>query len=151
MNENAKRLIEKFLCPGCVCGMNVDCGHYKPGEGGDEKPGFECLGHVLGTVLMPGIGNIALGLPKGFNRPGYCPLCKRSPNQMPVRLWPAGTHPKWDDFNIPVWALEKDGFLFVRTACPRVAYYFVDVFEGGKASELCPRAIDMTSQYDSYD
>jgi hypothetical protein len=129
----------------------VNCGQYKPGQKGDDKPGFECQGHVLGTMLMPVIGSIALGLPKGFNRPGYCQMNKRSHNQMSVRLWPAGTHPDWDDFNIPVWALEREGFLFVRTAMPRVAYWFVDVIEGGKASELCPRAIDMTSKYDTFD
>lgn len=137
-------LVTKYLCPGCVAGSDTECGKYEPQDGG-------CSAHVLGTSIFPAPGNIALGMPKGFNRPGWCQLEKRTHNQMPIRVWPKGEAPTWDWLNVPVWALEHEGDLFVRTVCPRTAALFVDVIEGGKAAELCPQAINVTERYDEYD
>ena len=56
-----EKMIEKFQCPGCVCGCGVDCDNFKM----ESNYGFKCVGHVFGTTLM-GFGHIALGLDKGF-------------------------------------------------------------------------------------
>ena len=56
----------------------------------------------------------------------------------------------WDKFNIPVWAMVKDGFLFVRTYAPRTNQTFVDAIEGGTL-ELVPQAIDVSKFYDAMD
>lgn len=144
-----EELVERFLCPGCVCGSDVKCGRYENYSGNAHS--VMCRGHVIGTSVLPMPGNIALGMPKGFNRPGWCSFEERSHNKMEIRLWPKGYRPNWDDFNIAVWALEREGFLFVRTGMPRVGKWVVDVIEGGKAAEMCPAAKDVTKMYDEYD
>lgn len=121
-----KQMIEKFQCPGCVAGSDTRCGSYKS----DEKPGDMCTSHVIGTV-MSGAGNIALGLPRGFNRSGYCVEKKFTHNKMLIRFWPKGTLPEWNVFNIPVWVKTQDGYMFVRTYSPRVGWTYVDVIEDG--------------------
>ena len=67
--------------------------------------------------------SIALGLPKGFNRPGSGPRDEQL-NRMRIRLWSGGARPIWDRLNVPVWAMEGTGedagFLFVRTYMPRL-------------------------------
>lgn len=137
---NTKQMVEKFQCPGCVAGSDTNCGSYKPSEG----IGAACEGHVLGTIFS-GIGNIALGFPKGFCRPGYCRRERRTHSTMAIRLFTGGTYPEWDVFNVPVWAKIEDGFLFVRTFMPRVNGCFTDVIEGGTL-DLVPTAIDVTNQ-----
>ena len=143
-------MTERFQCPGCVSGSSPACGSYEKGSGDS------CEGHVLGTAAYPG-GHFALGLPKGFCKAGheYDPHKQKrgggtSRNKMAIRFWTAGTSPRWDDFNTPVWALEgrhspteaHHGFLFVRTFMPRVAAGVVDVIEGGTLA-LVPKAIDV--------
>jgi len=143
---NYKQMVEEFQCPGCVSGGNTKCGQYKPN---DDPLCGGCLNHVLGTQI--GLGNpVALGLPKGF--------CKSAVNwdttpperrfKMNIRLWLQGTHPGWNHLNVPVWVLEqRDGFLFVRTFCPRVDTSYVDVIEGGQRS-MIPQAIDVSTFID---
>lgn len=135
--KRAEKLIKEFQCPGCVCGISpTDCERYEYRE--MEGGSFRCEGHVCGTTMMPG-GTIALGLPKGFCKTGFerDPFDKtgktqRGRNKMDLRIWPAGKTPQWDRLNVPVWAMERDGFAFVRTFSPRVNLSFVDVIEGGK-------------------
>ena len=142
-----EEMVKEFQCPGCVCGNDpADCTAYKPAT----DSGFRCEGHVLGTIIMPMPGNIALGLPKGFNRPGWEYIAKRPSNQMLIRLWTEGTHPDWDHFNVAVWALEKDGFLFVRTYMPRVNRTAVDIIEKGTRA-LCPTAVNVNEFYEGMD
>lgn len=137
--EHARRLIEEFICPGCV-GAPGEC--YEPLDAGNVY-GYGCSRHVLGTLAFP-IGNFALGLPKGFNRPGPGNTRDKTRNTMLIRLWPAEEDrtPEWDRLNVPVWAMERDGFLFVRTYMPRINDTAVDVIEGG-TMELVPNAIDV--------
>lgn len=132
------RLVRQFQCPGCVAGCDTTCGAYKWSDAE-----MRCTGHVLGTMI--GLGNsIALGLPKGFCKPGIDwsqePL--RARNTMDIRLWIAGTKPEWNRLNVPVWAMVDDGFLFVRTFAPRVNMSWVDVIEGGDLS-MVPNAINV--------
>jgi len=145
-----KQMVEEFQCPGCVCGMDVHCGSYKVSREG-EKGGGACKGHVLGTMM--GLGNsIALGLPRGFDKPGYDYYAKppRAKNRMTIRLWPNGTKPDWDHLNVPVWFLEKDGTLFVRTFMPRINHGVVDVVDGG-TSGMVPHAINVAVFLDEID
>ncbi len=108
----------------------------------------------MGTMM--GVGNsIALGLPCGFNKPGiaYDNSGKEPPrarNTMDIRFWLKGKHPDWDDLNLPVWALEKDGFLFVRTFAPRINVCWVDVIQAGEL-KLVPKAIDVSKFIDQID
>ncbi len=132
-------MVEEFQCPGCVCGMNIKCGSFDYGQ-------YRCMAHVLGTML--GLGNtVALGLPKGFNKPGVRidadPV--RACNQMDIRLWAKDTIPSnwWDHCNVAVWAMVKDGFLFVRTFSPRMNRGFVEVIEGGML-DMVPNAHDVS-------
>lgn len=146
MNDDAKKMVEEFQCPGCVCGSDTECGKFKP----NKEYGAKCDGHVLGTSIL-GVGHMALGLPKGFNRSGLDPKHPvGTANTMNIRLWTKGTKPDWDRLNVPVWAMEKDGYLFVRTLSPRRNWSFVDVVEGGTLA-LVPQAINVGEFYDDID
>jgi hypothetical protein len=100
----------------------------------------------VGTVAYPG-GKFVLGLPKGFNKVGeYAAFL--------LRLWPKGTKPQWDKLNVPVWSLEQDGHLFVRTFTPRLCRPSVDVVEGGTRKESLPaklKGIDVGEFYEEID
>ncbi len=58
------QLTKELQCSGCVVGGDTDCGKYRKGRDG------QCSSHVMGTN-MTGAGLFALGLPKGFCRPGF--------------------------------------------------------------------------------
>lgn len=150
MNEASKKMVEKFLCPGCVSGSSTKCGSFRPSEG----YGAGCKSHVLGTTVM-GAGNMAIGLPKGFNKPGPMNAGPdtdkmRHSNTMEIRLWKRGTAPEWNNLNVAVWALVEDGHLFVRTLAPRVGRLYVDVIEGGTMA-MVPHAIDVAKFYGDID
>lgn len=135
-----KDMVEKFQCPGCVAGSNTQCGIYKYDP--DE---MKCVSHVLGTQV--GLGNhVAIGLPRGFNKPGWSRDRHITRNTIDVRLWTAGTKPDWNHLNVAVWALEKDGFLFVRTFAPRVNMSWVDVIEGG-TFEMVPHGTISVAEF----
>lgn len=143
--SHGERLVRQFQCPGCVAGCNPKCGKYKP----DASYGLTCRSHVLGTSM--GVVHIAPGLPKGFNRSGLDPSHPLgTANRMLIRLWEKGTQPKWNNFNIPVWAMEEDGYLFVRTVSPRVSQICTDVIEGGTLA-MVPNAVNMGPLKDEYD
>lgn len=146
---NQKEMVKKFLCPGCVCGKDTDCGRYKPYSpilGG-------CEGHVLGTTVL-GTGAFALGMPKGFDRPSRVengdPLAHS--NKMVIHLFPKGVEVVDFDllYNVPVWKLVRDGCLFVRFALPRIGGWIIRVIEDGDPAAY-PTAIDMTPHYGEYD
>lgn len=139
-------MVEKFLCPGCVCGMDTNCGKYDP----SEDYGYMCGGHVLGTSINLSI-KIALGLPKGFNRSAPMEDRKSGMVKMNIRLFSRGCRkPEYDHLNVAVWAMEQDGFLFVRTYCPRIADQYVDVIEHGTL-DMVPDAVDVSKFYDDID
>jgi hypothetical protein len=99
---------------------------------------------------MIGLGNtIALGLPKGFDKTGWREDGTRR-NKMSIRLYLKNQKPAWDHLNVPVWAMEKNGFLFVRTFAPRIDATWVDVIEGG-TMEMVPVAINVADFIDEID
>lgn len=98
-------------------------------------------------------GHIALGMPKGFNRTrrnGNPDPLFGTDNKLKVFFWEEGTSPGWDRLNVPVWAMEEDGYLFVRTYAPRIDKTWIDVVEGGKLS-MVPQAINVGEFYDEID
>lgn len=138
-----ERMIEEFQCPGCVCGMGTTCEAFKLETRSDGA--FFCREHVLGTLILPSVGSVALGLPKGFNRAGFYPFAgsiTEKHNRMHIDLYEAGDKPGWDKFNVPVWALVENEFLFVRTFRPRINQTIVQVIENGSL-DMVPNAINV--------
>jgi len=158
--EEQISMIEEFQCPGCTCGTGVvDCDRY---DFCNFKTGCWCVGHSAGTMMaIPCYGfiKIALGMPKGFNRVGTIKTgfekeddrnTRRSTN---IRLIidHSSNSERYDKFNVPVWAMEKDGYLFVRVISPRINYTYVDVIKGGKMADICPQAIDVSEFWEDLD
>ena len=148
-------MIEEFICPGCVNGSDTKCGKYKPCD--QEPTCGKCLEHVLGTII-PGIGGFALGMPKGFNRPGWCCDRKRPHAAMTIRVWTQDKATKffvgeWDKLNIPVWYFyDRDRkILFVRTYAPRINEGFVDVVETDRVPTQLKNVIDVSTFYTEID
>jgi hypothetical protein len=147
-----EEVITKFVCPGCVCGSSTNDTCYEPVTINWKGSGYYCKRHVCGTTAMPG-GTFALGLPKGFNKVGYAGnglLDSQRNNTILIRCWLESNRPEWDDLNVAVWALEQDGFLFVRTYQPRINFAAVDIIENGELS-LVPQAIDVGNFIDEID
>lgn len=141
-----EEMIEKFQCPGCVSGPNPKtCPSFKL----KEEYAFSCGGHVMGTSINMQI-HIALGLPKGFNRSPPRDDMMRTRSQLELGLWLEGTAPEWNFLNVPVWAMEEDGHLFVRTYSPRTDRGRIDVIEGGTLA-LVPQAIDIKPKLEEFD
>ena len=138
VSSDVQEMISKFQCPGCTCGTAPcnKCESYKPCGG----LSWECENHSAGTMITH-IGRIFLGLPRGFNHVGACEQGLHK--YKIIRLWRVGTSPAWDYLNIPVWAMEQDGYLFVRTYCPRLNHGFVDIIEGGSLELMPPETLNV--------
>ena len=139
-----KQIVGRFVCPGCVNGSDTTYGRYQPGPGS-----LGCANHVCGTTR--GLqARFALGMPKGFD------MCSRVPGKMvseralPIFVWEEGTHGGYDNLNVPVWAQEIDGFLFVRWVSPRIGLVQVDIIEGGTL-DMAPGARDVATFADMFD
>ena len=146
--EVYKEMTQKFQCPGCVCGSDTECGAYKLSSDCNS-----CDGHVLGTMVM-GSGSFALGMPKGFCKP---PRDLKDPNRRPVARMiirffesPEDHKSQWDRCNIPVWAMEQDGYLFIRVYMPRIDMGAVEVIKGGKL-DMAPGALNVAEFIDEID
>lgn len=127
-----REMVEKFQCPGCVAGSDTQCGSYEIADTGTG--GFNCSSHVVGTSIV-GIGQILLGMPKGFNRVGLR-LDALNPHKFYIRLHPQDAQIMWNKFNIPMWAMEHEGHLFVRTYSPRINLAYIDVFQGWTLADI---------------
>ncbi len=98
---------------------------------------------------MGGVGRLAIGLPRGFNRTGSVEFGDKP--FVYIRLYESpDMMPEYDRFNIPVWAMEQDGYLYVRCYCPRSNWLFVDVVKDGKL-EHAPGAVNVGEFYDQID
>ena len=134
MTELQIKMVEQFQCPGCSCGTNTESGCFKA-----SQTTLSCDNHSAGT-FAGGIGNFNLGLPKGFNRIGPMDKTIQKSN---IRL--LDKLPEYDVFNMPLWALEKDGYLFVVVAFPRLHQMWVDVVPDKKISDLPPNVVDVST------
>lgn len=126
-------MVEKFQCPGCSAGINPSSGCFK------QSDTLACGNHFSGTYLGF-IGAVNLGLPKGFNRLGPVDRTIQKSN---IRLF--AELPDYNSFNMPLWALEEDGYLFVVVALPRLQQFWVDVIPGKKVSDLPSNVIDVST------
>jgi hypothetical protein len=135
----AKIMVATFQCPGCVNGEDTKCGKFKLHEiatgtshdGGQRMVGgFRCINHETSAVTMGG-GKVNMGLPVPFARVQYRDGAQDEvKTNIRMHLKPVDYGTYWDVFNVPVWALEKDGYLFVRTYSPRTDQSYVDVITG---------------------
>lgn len=134
MANKLDKLVQKYQCPGCVYGSNPKCGSYKPDQ-------YGCSSHVPGTWFS-GVANlIVLGLPKGFNRV----ITRENDGKTTrVRVHTLEAKPLYDHLNVPVWAMELDGALFVRGYSPRIDCTFIDVIEGGTLADIPAGTIDVS-------
>ena len=144
-------MVEKFQCQGCMHeGGGASCSEFKL-KGSEGK---WCENHIIGTLFSTSatIYHVAIGLPKGFGRSSPCFAGKSfDHNRMGIRLWvKEDIIPIWNELNVPVWALEEGGFLFVRTYSPRIDLSYVDVMEGGTLA-LVPNAIDVSKYKDKFE
>lgn len=152
-------MVKEFQCPGCINGSDPEtCPKYELGV--DDKGGnpyfFACKNWRPST-FMGGVGRLCLGLPKGFLRTGMVEFHDKPFTYLRLYENPT-TMPEYDRFNIPVWAMEKDGHLFVRCFSPRNCWIFVDVIKDGKLEhasykegELTYKAINVGEFYDEID
>jgi hypothetical protein len=126
--DEQEKMINDFQCPGCVSGISPEeCDTY---SFQDTGWGFRCSGHCPGTIMSPG-GVINLGLPQGFNKVSP-PTEYRKTN---IRL-SLGELNSYDHLNIPVWAYDRNGYLFVRVVSPRIDQNYVDIVKGRTIDDL---------------
>jgi hypothetical protein len=150
-----REMIEKFQCPGCTCGYKTtDCESFRFEEW--HGTGCQCKSHSAGTFIS-GVGKIAIGLPRGFDHVGTIKTGFESENNETHRstnirlIIDPSKKSKYDHLNVPVWAIEGDGYLFVRVISPRINYTYVDIIKGGKFNEICPNAINVAEFVDEID
>jgi hypothetical protein len=117
MKKEIKNVIETYQCSGCIEGHNISCFKH------DYDGGVGCGNHMAGTIL-PVVGTILLGLPKGFNRLG-------TSTSLRPKIYETFESSEWkyDVFNVPMWKhLSKEGHTFVRGFMPRLNTPFLHIF-----------------------
>jgi len=145
--EVYKAMVEQFQCPGCVNGSSpVSCSKYVLQE--TDYLGVEgkyCAAHAPGTMMTYGASfrKIVLGLPIGFN--------KYVGDRPELYLFLNNQYPNYNKFNRAIWALEKDGYLFVRAYCPRINQGFINIIRDGKFCDLPSGVVDVSEFIDEVD
>ena len=116
MKEDYKLAIEEYQCPGCVSGCDISCFE------NNTNGGVGCGKHYSGTMIS-GVGNVLLGMPKGFNRIGE----NKSLNPNIFETFEAGWG--YDMFNVPVWKHKNEaGHTLVRGIMPRRNEPFIHIY-----------------------
>ena len=126
-----KKLITRFQCPACSVGKDTNCGHYNY-----VNTYRTCTYYTIGTYVK-------------FN---YKAFMRAFPDELQhvitdrwrvaMRFFLEGELPEWDNFTVPVWALEKDGFLFVQTVSPWIGARRLAIIEKGTL-QLVPEAVNV--------
>ena len=127
MKKEFEIAIKDYQCLGCILGPYPDC--FEPNDSG-----VGCGKHHAGTMAMPHIGRLFLGLPKGF--------CRLGP-QRDMRIYIFGSLEqqqeqwKYDCFNVPVWKHKnKKGHILIRGFMPRVNSGFLHIIINGDMDEI---------------
>lgn len=60
-------------------------------------------------------------------------------------------HFGFDHLNVPVCAIEQDGYLIIRVFSPRVNESRIDIIKGGTIAAMCPNAHDVSKFIDEID
>jgi hypothetical protein len=138
--------VKEFQCPGCTIGCDGEKFEAQTYPSEDGRPGIRCSNHSAGTFLS-GVGQIFLGMPKGFSRVG--PRSDHLPE-----IWFFDEIPEYDFLNIPVWGMEKDGYLFIRVFLPRTVRNMIHVVKDGKFADLASKhqgVFDLATEIDNID
>lgn len=139
------QMIDDIMCPGCIHGTDhKTCPQFEL----DDDGFFNCRNWHPSTFLG-NVGRLAIGLPRGFCRTGMVEFGEKPFTYIRLYAKPEDMQ-TYDKFNVPVWALEKDGYLYVRCYSPRCNWLFVDVVKDGKL-EHAPGAINVGEFYDQID
>ena len=124
MDDRIKNAVEGYQCPGCVGGSDISC--YKKSEQND----LSCSKHCAGTTLLPFVGRIFLGMPKGFNRLGRV-------DDMKISIFEKPEDFEFNHLNVPVWKLlDKNGNTFVRGLSPRINNPFIHIYLGDYMKDI---------------
>lgn len=154
--NNARSMVETFQCPGCIHGDDTRCGKFRLHELGTATShvdgerligGFRCGSHEAESGING--RRINIGLPVPFARVQYREGAQEEvKTNIRMHLYPVNYGTYWDVFNVPVWAMEMSGVLFVRTYSPRIDQTHVDIITGGSMEWLqksYPTAVDIGS------
>jgi hypothetical protein len=119
LNEYQKINIERYQCPGCVVGGDIDC--YEC----EDTYGIQCTRYVCGTMIVPIVGKIFLGMPKGFCRLG------EDRNQK-IQIFNDYKHLKegwtYGTYNVPVWKYKDEHEnILIRGLSPRINKPFLHI------------------------
>jgi hypothetical protein len=110
--------IKEYQCPGCTSGCDPENGCFKP-----NHESSSCYAHSAGTVIGR-VGQIFLGMPKGFNRLG-----PQSSMQIYIYNTAAENPAENTKFNIPAWKyVNEAGHTFVRFYSPRTNTSYIEVY-----------------------
>jgi hypothetical protein len=133
MDKKLKVAIEEYQCSGCISGHNTEC--FEPCH-----TGIGCGKHYAGTHVMPIVGKIFLGLPKGFNRLGH-----NNDDMKPFIFNDLKDWGEYNKFNVPVWKhLDKNGNTIVRGLQPRLNVPFLHIILKNALTEInCELITDM--------
>lgn len=116
LSKSVKNAIENYQCAGCVNGPALTC-YLK-----NNSFGLQCDQHAPGTIIMPIVGRVFMGLPTGFNRIGDSKNCT-------VHIFESFTEDQYNMYNVPVWKhLNKKGHTLVRVYVPRLNHSRVEIF-----------------------
>lgn len=123
-----EKAIYNFQCAGCVCGSSPKtCDKFQLSS--HENNEGHCANHVPGTLMYPG-GRMILGMPTGFDK------IRGADQKEFINIYEKGSIPEFDFLNLPVWAMEHEGNLFVKVVCARILSIFTYIILGGKMDDL---------------
>lgn len=112
------KAIEQYQCAGCVVGGDLECYEHT------DNYGIQCSAHVCGTMIMPTVGMLLLGMPTGF--------CRLGEGKQKVQIFKNYEHLNegWNYgiYNVPVWKHRtEEGHILVRGLSPRINKTFLHV------------------------
>jgi hypothetical protein len=127
-------IVKECQCPGCV-GIGSNCFD-------NNGPGIQCDQHTPGTMISR-IGQIFLGMPKGFNRLG-------PDGSLKMKIYESQKSQEenfsYDKYNIPVWKYHLKGqpvsdneltdLVFVRGLSPRINCPFLHIIVNGDIEKI---------------
>lgn len=135
MKEQLEAAIKNYQCSGCVSGPYPNC--FKL-----NAVGVGCKKHWAGTTIVPHVGKIFLGLPKGFCRIGYQKdmiVYIFEMQEQQQKQW------KYDYLNVPIWKYKnKKRHILIRGYQPRLNLGFIHVILKGDYDSIDAHEIDIT-------
>lgn len=135
MKKEIEEAIKEYQCAGCISGPYPSCFEK------DDDAGVGCNKHHSGSTIMPDVGKIFLGMPKGFNRLGPqkdMQVLIFKDQEQQEKQW------KYDKLNTPIWKYQNDKkHIFIRGYIPRLNMGFVHVILKGNYDKYQCEEIDI--------